>query len=522
MTGIFVYLTVCSIRNSVRLRIRRLRRPRYLLIAVGFVLWVGSMLLGRRTSGPLGFIAVDGARAQLIAAGVATVMLGSAWLLPLAAALRFTSAEVQFLFTAPITRRQLIGYKVCRLLLGATASGPFLAILVGPPRLVPGLFFAAKSAIVIAVLTLHGAGVAMYRSRARDHGQLPVRRWRVLAAACLLTPVVGGGLAFIAFSSPTDLVAALPVAVLLTGANALWIIRSDGAFEEAATDAADKMNRAAATGHFSTPRMSRTRSSPFRLAPRGPAETAILWKNWLLLGRTSRQALVASAIALCSVVTVFVVASAGGSAAEVIGDLSMLFVALTVFLGPAMLRIDLRQDLGHLALIKTWPVRGPAVIRGELLAPAIALSTFAAVAIVIGSAFAPGLLFVDQTGTGARAMFASSAVLAVTAVIVALLVVHNGIAVSFPAWVELKVATGAAAMEMNVRMMIVMYGALLVLAFVLVIPAAAAAVAYFAAGGLLIPSAIFAALLIGESLAATELIGRILDRTDLQDVAVAE
>jgi hypothetical protein len=37
-----------------------------------------------------------------------------------------------------------------------------------------------------------------------------------------------------------------------------------------------------------------------------------------------------------------------------------------------------------------------------------------------------------------------------------------------------------------------------------------------------IPSAIFAALLFSESLAATELIGRILDRTDLQDVAVPE
>jgi hypothetical protein len=67
-----------------------------------------------------------------------------------------------------------------------------------------------------------------------------------------------------------------------------------------------------------------------------------------------------------------------------------------------------------------------------------------------------------------------------------------------------------------------MYGALLVLAFVLVIPAAAAAGAYFMAGGLLIPSAIFAALLICESLAATEIIGRILDRTDLQDVVVTE
>jgi hypothetical protein len=162
--------------------------------------------------------------------------------------------------------------------------------------------------------------------------------------------------------------------------------------------------------------------------------------------------------------------------------------------------------------------------RGELLAPAIALSLCAAVAIVIGSAFASGLPFVDQAGAGGRALFAISAVLAVTAVIVAQLLVHNGIAVSFPAWVELKAAAGAAAMEMNVRMMIVMYGALLVLAFVLVIPAAAAAaaVAYFVAGGLLIPAAIFAALLICESVAATEIIGRILDRTDLQDVVVTE
>jgi hypothetical protein len=75
---------------------------------------------------------------------------------------------------------------------------------------------------------------------------------------------------------------------------------------------------------------------------------------------------------------------------------------------------------------------------------------------------------------------------------------------------------------MNVRMMIVMYGAVLILAFVLVIPAAAAALAYFVGGGLLVPSAIFAALLFCESLAATEVIGRILDRTDLQDVVVAE
>ena len=152
MTGIFVYLTVCSIRNSVRVRVRRLRQPRYLLIALGFVLYVGSMMFGRPESGSFAFLAANGTRARMIAAGAATLMLGSAWVLPVAAALRFTSAEVQFLFTAPITRRQLIGYKVWRLLLGAAASGPFLAIVAGPPRLVPGVFFAAKSAIEASVI----------------------------------------------------------------------------------------------------------------------------------------------------------------------------------------------------------------------------------------------------------------------------------------------------------------------------------------------------------------------------------
>jgi ABC-2 type transport system permease protein len=523
MTGIFVYLTVCSIRNSVRVQIRRLRQPRYLLIAIGFVLYVGAMMLGRPASGSFGRFVVDGTGARMIAAAVATLMLGSAWLLPPGAALRFTSAEVQFLFTAPVTRRQLIAYKVCRLLLGAAASGAFLTIFVGPPRLVPGLIFAAKSAAVVAILTLHGAGVGMNRSRAKEQEQLPVRRWQILAAVCLLTPILGGGLAFIALASGMELAAALPVAVLLTGVNALWIIRSDSAFEEAATDAADKMSRAIATGHFSTPRISRKRSSTFRLRPSGPAETAILWKNWLLLGRASRPALVSAAILLALVVTVHLVVSDGVVAADLIGDLSMFFVALAVLLGPAMLRLDLRQDLGHLAVIKTWPVRGPALIRGELLAPSIALSLSAAVAIVIGSAFAPGLPFVDHAGAGARVVFAISAVLATTAVVVAQLVVHNGIAVSYPAWVELKVvASGEAAMTMNVRMMIVMYGALLVLAFVLVIPVAAAFVAYFVSGGLLIPSAIFAAFLACESLAATEIIGRILDRTDLQDVVVTD
>ena len=522
MTGAFAYLTVCSMRNSVRTRVRRLRQPRYLVIALGFVLYVGSMMIGRPPSGAFGFAAIDTVRAWTIAVTAATLLLATAWVLPVGAALRFTNAEILFLFPAPLTRRQLIGYKLVRVLLGSAFTGAFLTVFIGPHRLGPALFFAAKCATVMVLLTLHGVGVATYRTNVKEVGRLPGRRWPIIAAACLLTPVAGAALVFVAFSSATRFMAAFPLAALIVAVNTLWIIRTDTAFEDAATETADKINRALTTGQAFAPRLPRTRTSLFRLAPRGRAETAILWKNWLLLGRGSRQALITSVILLTGLVTMFLFGTGGVVTGDVIGDISMFAVALIVALGPAMLRIDLRQDLAHLVLIKTWPVRGAALLRGELLAPAIALSLCAAAAIVVGSAAAPALLFVDEPTTGARVAFAISAVLALTAVILTQLVVHNGIAAAFPAWVELKPATGAAAMETNVRMMIVMYGSLILVALAVLIPGGPAFLAYLVTGGLVIPSAVFSVLLTGECLAATEIVGRILDRTDLQDVVVTE
>ena len=38
-------------------------------------------------------------------------------------------------------------------------------------------------------------------------------------------------------------------------------------------------------------------------------------------------------------------------------------------MAPQILRIDMRQDLMHLELLKTWPVKASAVVRGEMLWP---------------------------------------------------------------------------------------------------------------------------------------------------------
>ena len=45
-------------------------------------------------------------------------------------ALAFSNAELQFLFPAPMSRRQLVLYKVWRLQIGLLASAFFIAVIV--------------------------------------------------------------------------------------------------------------------------------------------------------------------------------------------------------------------------------------------------------------------------------------------------------------------------------------------------------------------------------------------------------
>ena len=46
-------------------------------------------------------------------------------------------------------------------------------------------------------------------------------------------------------------------------------------------------------------------------------------------------------------------------------------------MAPQILRVDLRQDLQHLELLKTWPVRASAVVRGEMRGRAALITVLA-------------------------------------------------------------------------------------------------------------------------------------------------
>jgi hypothetical protein len=194
------------------------------------------------------------------------------------------------------------------------------------------------------------------------------------------------------------------------------------------------------------------------------------------------------------------------------------------------MRNDLRQDLGRLAVLKTWPVSGAAIVRGELLAPGIVLSVgiwllILLVALAIGNTPARGHLRAALMAH--RASYAAVAMLVAPAFILAQLVVQNGIAVLFPAWMT----TGrgrARGIEATEQQMLVVWGGFLAAIVLLLPPALGAGVvalglaALVHVRALVVPAAVLLALLLAEAWLVTGWLGRVLDRTDLTAIDPVE
>jgi ABC-2 type transport system permease protein len=524
MTAAFVYLATCSIRNGLGVRLRRLRQPRYLLITLGMLLYVANMVFNRPAAG---FIAFDPGlyqNAQAIGTAVALLLLVFVWILSGGAALRFTLPEVHLLFPAPIDRRQLIAYKLARLLTAAFSTALVLALLAGPRHVAPAVSFISRSFMVFAMLGFFEAAVSLYKQSAKDGKQVQgAARTYTLLSAGVVTLVLGWVLARVVLAPLDDVGQVLPLAVLTLAIMATWVLGSDAAFEEAAAEAASDRTKPIAAA---LPRV--TRSNSYKLAPRGPVETAILWKNWMLIGRRSRVQVFITAIVLAAIVFVAALFAVMVFESDVVPIVSFAVAGFVVFLGPIMLRIDLRRDLAHLAVFKTWPVGGAAIIRGEVLAPFLALFILLPIPLAAAAGFDRSLLFGSEPALLSRCAFAASALLIGSAMILAQLVIQNGIAVTFPAWVRINPAAGAAGMEMMGQMMITQYGGVFLLMLALVPPSAVAAGLWFVLGGLftwaavMVPAVVFAVLTTIECLVATELLGRVLDRTDLQALSIAD
>ena len=124
MLSATLYVIVCSARNRARMRLRRMREPRYLLGAIAGLAYLAFALFMRERA----YIARGGAASAAPVAANAAEFVGpylggvllallslASWVLPFGSGLLdFSKAETSFLYPAPVSRRQLVFYRLMR------------------------------------------------------------------------------------------------------------------------------------------------------------------------------------------------------------------------------------------------------------------------------------------------------------------------------------------------------------------------------------------------------------------------
>ena len=517
------FVVVRTLRNRVARQFARLRQPRYavaMLVGVAFF-WMVYLQPSDARNAAAAPPTMSGAVRTLFAAGLGATILF--WWLRggVASALAFQPAEVQFLFTAPLSRRALIAYRVARSQLMILFNALIWMVLLrqwGSP-LSPPLRFLAVWALFTA-LSLHRLGAALVQVEPITGGRRTVRlAARAMSIALAVTFVAGlvpalraipsmeGGTAhtlLAAVTVPPSSWALAPFALLMAPISAsgtaawrvafasvlavivvhlAWVLSTNVRFEEAAATASTELAQriaairarrsvSGATAPAATAKSVRHR---IPLRPTGNPMIALVWKNTMALIRGGGGATILRLAAL-AVAAMFVVPAImqGGAGADVesstvIGWMPMIMMLAVSFLvGPRMLRNDLRHDLPSLTLLKTYPLSGAQVVLAELLSPVIALTAFQLVLIVAASMALPAEARQMLPGTQLVASLLVTPFVLV-AVNATNLVIQNGVALAFPSWVRLGMDTGG--LEAMGQNLLVMVATMLALMVSIIVPA---------------------------------------------------
>jgi ABC-2 type transport system permease protein len=511
---------------------------------------------------------------ESIAALVLFAVVLAGWIFPRErAALAFSEAEVAFLFPAPISRRGLIHYKLIRSQV-AIVFTTFFLLLVSHRFGGKAWIHAAGWWCILSTLNLHLLAASFARTKLADRG---ITTWQrrtaillVVGAAVGLTlwwarrtlpefqivqiqgvddlkiffkaALNSGPLPWLllpfrvvvrpyfAFDGVVFLRALAPVAVILL-AHYWWVVRANVAFEEASVEVSRRLAEKIAlmrSGNWQArSRLKAGKRPPFRLHPVGPAPVALLWKNLISLG----QAFSARFWILISIVGVsFTVAigrtMAGEGVIMALGMISGTFIIWSLLLGPQVLRQDFRQDLALVDVLKSFPLRGWQVALGELLAPAIILSCFQWLLLIISV----GLLLQTPFSVVRRPELVAigfSAAILLPMLNLLTLQIPNAAALLFPAWFQ-PGKDAPQGIEATGQRIIFMLGQ--ILAFLLaLVPAGIAFALVFVLGKMFavtawcIPAAslVAAAVLAAEAGCGIFLLGRVFERFDAAEVPPA-
>ncbi len=575
IAGALFFYQFNSWRNRLLLRIRRLRKPKYLFGAIVgglYFYWYFVRNLGRGGRGAR-FSPEYHDMAQTIGAVLLFVMVLFAWILPHArAALAFTEAEVAFLFPAPVTRRTLIHFKLLKSQ-AVILFGAFFMTLIGRGwGGGPALLRMLGWWVVFATFNLHLMASSFAMTRLMDRGLSTGRRRLIvltivaaLAAGIALwvrrtvpaAPPVGdagdfswlgpyadqvlhsGPLPYILFPfrlvvapyfalNASQFFIALGPALAVTALHYWWVMRSAVAFEEASVDlsrkAAERLAAMRSGNWQAAQKTKKPRRPPFQLRPAGAPAVALLWKNLISAGNmvTTRMWLLLIWIAIFSGFILHTTSRDGGWPAA-LAFLALILTGISLFWGPQVLRNDLRQDLPVTDVLKMFPLPGWQLVLGEILGPAAILAGLQWILLVIALFLFPDRLDGDSISLVERVCVALAAGLVLPCVDLIAMLIPNAAVLFFPAWFQLG-KDGPRGFETTGQQLILMFGQLLILALSLLPATLVFAIVFFLTSRLLppgvsaLPAGVAAAIiLLIEAGFGVKMLGGVFERFDLSD-----
>jgi len=469
------FIAAATARNMLKRQLRRMRQPRYLLATLLGLFYVVNLFVQPGMGSAVRHAGPAHTASPLIAGGLiwwGTLVLLFAWVFGGdEGGLAFSEAEIQFLFPAPLSRRQLIHYKLLRSLLFALFSSLIFTVSVGRRLRGGPPFFALGAWLGVATLSLHLTAASLTRLSLVQHGVRGGLR-RLLALAVPLAIV--GALAFGVLRSPypwpshyaevapylehlldapsvtwagmvvapavhvalahdlPELLRWLPAAAGVLALHYLWALSTDAAFEQASLASSERRSKRMEGLRRGQLTVRGTARPPFALSPHGHPAFAIYWKN--LTAAVRLLSLRVTIVLLMPAVMGAVGALSGGAALNrgLGAILCGLLAGSSAFFGVQVYRIDFRLDLVNIDQLRSYPLRGVDLALAEVLAPFTVLTVAQWIFLVAGAVLAPPDLIPGQ----ARLPVLAAAMMALPAFTLCGLIVQNAAALLFPSWVE--------------------------------------------------------------------------------------
>ncbi len=414
-----IKLFILKSKGNVRKIVRSLKSPRRAICTIfggGMMcLWLAqSVFFGVFSDAKL---SIDSSR--IITYSSLGVMLFS--LIPLvkgtgarAGVMHFTLSEVDFLFPAPFTRKQVLAYKLLSmaptllfmtllfsmftLMLASSWWASFIAVsqalifMILVPMILALIEVTVarhlytrgrRIALVIIVCTV--AAVIIEPVLNSDATSLSALREEVLNnpfVKVVLAPFSVFGRILVAEKTWPDMMIWAQVAIMMNFFLCVTLFTLDANYYEKAAEFSKKRHKMLTsfrqTGVLQVTDTKKAASRKVPMPPRMAGAGTMAWRQAMRLIRSSKRLYLVPAMILIGALLGghFVSGNLTEDLAEVSGPGSMGIALYITFIIAKMVSFDFRGDLQHLEMFKTYPIKPSALVTGQIVVPVLLLTAF--------------------------------------------------------------------------------------------------------------------------------------------------